>query len=112
MNRNERFSVPDVARYCNVSESYLFKIFNNAIIINCIENSINYSRYMDDMFFSCDDKKQLNKIENFAPLESQENWDASGWVVETENPEVNKIMFALTVNDKDLEIELYLSSPE
>ena len=28
MNRNERFSVPDVARYCNVSESYLFKIFN------------------------------------------------------------------------------------
>lgn len=39
----------------------------------------------------------VNKIENFAPLESQENWDASGWVVETENPEVNKIMFALTV---------------
>lgn len=41
----------------------------------------------------------VRKIEEFAPLETQESWDASGWVVDLENPEVNKIMFALTVTD-------------
>ena len=41
----------------------------------------------------------VRKIEEFAPLENQESWDASGWVVDLENPEVNKIMFALTVTD-------------
>ena len=38
-------------------------------------------------------------IENFAPLELQEKWDCSGWLVETENSEINKIMIALTVTD-------------
>ena len=41
----------------------------------------------------------VKKIEDFAPLETQEPWDASGWIVETENPEVTKVMFALTVTD-------------
>ena len=41
----------------------------------------------------------VKKIEDFAPLETQEAWDASGWVVDTASPEVNKIMFALTVTD-------------
>lgn len=41
------------------------------------------------------------KIENIAPLDTQEAWDCSGWVVD--NPEiieVNKVMLALTVTDK------------
>lgn len=41
------------------------------------------------------------KIENIAPLETQEPWDCSGWIVD--NPdivEVNKIMLALTITDK------------
>ena len=37
----------------------------------------------------------VRKIEEFAPLETQESWDASGWVVDLENPEVNKIMLPL-----------------
>ena len=37
------------------------------------------------------------KIEKFAPLETQESWDSSGWIVDLEKPEVNKIMFALTI---------------
>lgn len=39
----------------------------------------------------------IQKIEKFAPLETQEKWDVSGWLVETGKIEVNKILFALTV---------------
>ena len=45
----------------------------------------------------------VRKIEEFAPLETQEKWDASGWIVELANNEVNKIMFALTITDKIFE---------
>ena len=41
----------------------------------------------------------INKIEEFAPLETQESWDVSGWIVDLENPEINKVMFALTVTE-------------
>lgn len=42
-----------------------------------------------------------SKIEKFAPLETQEEWDCSGWGVSVENyDEINKIMFCLTVTDK------------
>lgn len=42
----------------------------------------------------------VSKIEKFAPLETQEKWDCSGWAVErVNNIEVNKILFALTVTD-------------
>lgn len=39
----------------------------------------------------------ISSIEDFAPLETQEPWDASGWIIDLENPEVKKVMFALTV---------------
>ena len=39
----------------------------------------------------------VRRIENFAPLETQEDWDASGWLVDKEGAEVNKVMFALTI---------------
>ena len=42
----------------------------------------------------------VQKIEEFAPLETQESWDASGWIVDLETSEVNKIMYALTITDK------------
>lgn len=45
----------------------------------------------------------VRKIEEFAPLETQEKWDASGWIVELANNKVNKIMFALTITDKVFE---------
>lgn len=45
----------------------------------------------------------VQKIEKFAPLETQEKWDASGWIVDLENPNVNKILFALTVTDQIVE---------
>ena len=41
----------------------------------------------------------IKKIEEFAPLETQESWDASGWIIDLENPEVNKVMFALTITE-------------
>ena len=41
----------------------------------------------------------VQKIEEFAPPETQESWDCSGWVVNN-NEEVHKILFALTVTDK------------
>lgn len=39
----------------------------------------------------------IKKIEEFAPIETQESWDASGWIIDTPNADVNKIMFALTI---------------
>ncbi len=39
------------------------------------------------------------RIEEFAPLDTQEKWDASGWVVDLCEGEVNRILFALTVTD-------------
>ncbi len=39
----------------------------------------------------------VKKIENFAPLSTQEKWDASGWIVDLESSEISKIMFALTI---------------
>jgi len=45
----------------------------------------------------------VQKIENFAPLETQEKWDASGWIVDTQESEINKILFALTITDKVFE---------
>ena len=41
----------------------------------------------------------VKKIEEFAPPDTQESWDASGWSVELSSPEVNRILFALTVTD-------------
>ena len=46
------------------------------------------------------DKKEIIRIiENFAPLTLAEEWDASGWVVETNKADINKIMLCLTVTD-------------
>ena len=45
----------------------------------------------------------IRKIEEFAPPETQEEWDCSGWLVETDKKEVNKIMLALTVTDEVFE---------
>lgn len=39
----------------------------------------------------------IQKIEAFAPPETQETWDASGWLVETEKKDIKKIMLCLTV---------------
>ena len=41
----------------------------------------------------------VKQIENFAPLETQESWDVSGWIVDLEGVEVNKVLFALTITD-------------
>lgn len=41
----------------------------------------------------------VKKIEQFAPLETQDDWDNSGWLVCTSTKEVSKIMLALTITD-------------
>lgn len=46
------------------------------------------------------DKYQITKrIEYFAPLNTAEPWDCSGWIVETPQKEIKKIMLALTITD-------------
>ena len=45
----------------------------------------------------------VKNIEDFAPLHTQEEWDASGWIVDLPEAEVSKIMFALTVTEDVLE---------
>ena len=32
----------------------------------------------------------VRKIEEFAPLETQESWDCSGWGVELSDPDIKK----------------------
>lgn len=48
------------------------------------------------------DKKEISKIiENFAPLNLAEEWDASGWVVKTkDNKDIKKVILCLTVTDE------------
>lgn len=42
----------------------------------------------------------VNRIEKFAPLDSQEDWDCSGWVVDVPgHNDVLKIMLCLTITD-------------
>lgn len=47
----------------------------------------------------------VRKIEEFAPLKTQEKWDCSGWIVDKRSDcdnsqnDVSKILFALTVTD-------------
>ncbi len=41
----------------------------------------------------------IKRIEAFAPPELAEKWDCSGWLVETEREEVEKIMLCLTVTE-------------
>lgn len=41
----------------------------------------------------------VQKIEKIAPLETQEKWDCSGWIVDTDIVNINKVMLALTVTD-------------
>lgn len=41
----------------------------------------------------------VQKIEDFAPLETQEKWDCSGWGVDAEQADINKILFALTITN-------------
>ncbi len=43
--------------------------------------------------------KLVKLIEKFAPLDTQEEWDCSGWIVDNEAVlDINKIMLALTIN--------------
>ena len=41
----------------------------------------------------------IRKIDKFAPPETQENWDCSGWLVCTKNKDIQKVMLALTITD-------------
>lgn len=46
------------------------------------------------------DKHEIvTKIEKYAPLELAENWDCSGWAVNTCKCDVKKVMLALTVTE-------------
>ena len=40
-----------------------------------------------------------NKIEKIAPLETQDSWDCSGWLVCTNKKDISKVMLALTITD-------------
>lgn len=44
----------------------------------------------------------IQKIENFAPPQTQENWDCSGWIVQDSKVSVNKVMLCLSVTKKIL----------
>lgn len=41
----------------------------------------------------------IKRIETYAPLELAENWDCSGWLVETKNIDIQKVLLALTVTE-------------
>lgn len=41
----------------------------------------------------------IKKIETFAPSQTQENWDCSGFAVETERKDIQKILLCLTITE-------------
>lgn len=41
----------------------------------------------------------VKRLEEFAPPELAEDWDASGWIAETNKKEIHKIMLCLTVTE-------------
>ena len=44
-------------------------------------------------------KDLIEKIENFAPLSTQEKWDNSGWQINLGRENFSKIMTTLTVTE-------------
>lgn len=46
-----------------------------------------------------DKSEIIRKIEDFAPLELAESWDCSGWLVETQNHDIKRVMLCLTVTE-------------
>ena len=48
-----------------------------------------------------DKYKIISRIENFAPLDTQEVWDCSGWLVETDKVDIKRVMLCLTIT-KDI----------
>ena len=73
-----RYSTKIIYKYCTVGDRLPVGAITSAHLANicffdidekiyffCKKNKINYSRYMDDLFFSCSDKKKLNKVEKF-----------------------------------------------
>ena len=45
----------------------------------------------------------VKRIEEFAPLETQEKWDSSGWLVDWEGVNADKVLFALTITPRIVE---------
>lgn len=41
----------------------------------------------------------ISKLEAFAPPETQETWDCSGWIVELPENNIRNVMYALTITD-------------
>lgn len=48
-------------------------------------------------------KEIIDLIENFAPLETQESWDCSGWQIDFGKAEVKKILLCVSVTQKIIE---------
>ena len=44
-------------------------------------------------------KEIISKLEAFAPPETQEAWDCSGWLVENSENDIRNVMYALTITD-------------
>lgn len=47
-------------------------------------------------------KKIVEIIENFAPPETQEPWDCSGWIIDSGGKEIEKILLCLSVTENIL----------
>lgn len=48
----------------------------------------------------------INKLENFAPLELQEEWDNSGWQINIGNSLTNKILLTTTITNKTIDFAI------
>ncbi len=47
--------------------------------------------------------KIIKKIEEFAPLDTMQNWDNSGWQINLNNKETNSILLTLDVTEKTID---------
>lgn len=108
-----------IFKYCTVNDKLPVGAITSAHLANlafyeiekeitqfCKKNNINYSRYMDDMFFSCDDKKKLNKIENFVQKLLKENsYNLNENKVKYISDNKQQSILGVVVNNNDVKIK-------
>lgn len=78
----------------------------NKIMEFCKSKKINYSRYMDDMFFSCEKKNELNKIEKFVrTILEEHNYKINENKIKYISDNKQQNILGVVVNNKEVKIK-------
>ena len=111
-------SPQNIYKYCTVEDKLPVGAITSAHIANicfveidekilefCKENRINYSRYMDDLFFSAEQKTKLNKVEKFVrKLLNENSYKINEEKVHYVSDNKKQEILGIIVNNKEVKI--------